>query len=79
MKNLTKKSIEKAFDEGKIPFKCTRAYDGETRYTLASSKEQCQRKFFGWKIEEINFKEFANKRQMGFLKEQLHKIIKLLK
>lgn len=47
MKNITKKSIEKAFDEGKIPFKCIRAYDGETRYTLANSKEQCQKKFFG--------------------------------
>ena len=39
MKNVSKLAIEKAFTDGKIPFKCTRPTDGVVRYTLARSKE----------------------------------------
>lgn len=79
MKNVSKLAIEKAFTDGKIPFKCTRPTDGVVRYTLARSKEQCQKKFFGWDAEEINFKEFSKHRQMSFLREQIHKVVKLFK
>jgi hypothetical protein len=79
MKNIPRKSIEKAFAEGKIPFKCTRLTDGKVKYTLASSEEQCQKKFFGWKLEEVNFKEFSKHRQMSFFREQIDKVVKLFK
>lgn len=64
MKNISKLTIERAFGEGKIPFKCTRPTDGEVRYTLATSPEQCKSKFFGWDVQQITSKEFAEHRQM---------------
>lgn len=63
MKNIPKRDIEKAFADGKIPFKCTRLTDGKVKYTLASSEEQCQKKFFGWKLEVIDLREFSKHRQ----------------
>jgi hypothetical protein len=54
--------FEKGIAAGKIT--CKMVKNGEIRYCLASSVDQCQKKFRGWYVYQVTTEEYLDNRPL---------------